>query len=70
MTDQEKNMIACLGILLYALESVRLETRASWQGPGEERGKLSAQAEQQADRAQRAYIQFGKALGWDGRQPL
>jgi len=63
-------MIACLGILLYALESVRLETRASWQAAGENRGRLSAEAEQQSDRAMRAYIQFGKALGWDGRQPL
>lgn len=70
ITDQERCVLACVGILLLGLESVRLETRAGWQKPGEDRGRLSALAEQASDRASRNYDMLCKAMGSEEKLSL
>lgn len=64
MTNNERHMMAALGIVLEALESVRLELRANRTEEGFERGKLMGRADGKADSATRHYIELGKDMGW------
>jgi len=64
MTDEERCVLGCVGILLLGLESVRLETRATAYASGtQNREHLQAEATLTAETASRDFAILCKAMG-------
>lgn len=67
ITDEERCLLGCVGILLLGLESVRVETRAAaYESGTENRGHLQSEAELAAKQASLDFTILCQKMGSEG----